>query len=682
MSFFAKTRRSYGTPTVYTLRADRLHGFGPPADDITTAARADNLWRDGENTVRRPAAVYVETLPVTGQVQWTQRFAGHPLILVQRDGTYYLYETDYAAQRNLGTRRPDRFFVKDKMLLLCQNEWLIFAADGTVTAFCSGGAADINGVSAWSQPGAYHWSYETSLAPIPLIRAGSAPSGGGDPMQSVNMLCPYVCESYRYTAQDAAAKRNRFCMSLTPQLSGPMPFDQNGTTADLTDGEKTQRTQTMTDAAYLEVRLKKTDEAGNELSVWQARPWQYKDNINTADAAFWVQGADALALSQDGADNIRITYRRKQSEFESDFAKILDCGVHTMFGVGGAKDRIFLSGNPAEKGRIRYSEMDQPFYFGALQYLDIGNGRTICLMSGRPQKMAVMSEEGTFQVTGTAQSAEKGGYVLDACFTVSACLPSPAPIGTGQTVIAGDEVVYLSRRGICALAPSGIMDERNVQIRSRRAEALLQSEDLADAYLTVWNDWLILVCGDHLYLFDTNRKVSVRNDVYTDFAYEAYRWTNLSATGLCAADSGLTFFVGNERYVFREDRYSDEIRQNGQTIKRPIHVLWQSHPLDGKGHEQCSRFFSITPVTGAPCALKIGVRDERGGWETVHDYNAAFLRFAYAEIRYGLWNYNTVARDAVRLPLPLRHRRCLSLRLENNLPDQPFSLTGMIMEYK
>lgn len=87
-------------------------------------------------------------------------------------------------------------------------------------------------------------------------------------------------------------------------------------------------------------------------------------------------------------------------------------------------------------------------------------------------------------------------------------------------------------------------------------------------------------------------------------------------------------------------------------------------------------------MTGAPCALKIGVRDKRGGWETVHDYNAAFLHFAYAEICYGLWNYNTVARDAVRLPLPLRHSRCLSLRLENNLPDQPFSLTGMIIEYK
>ena len=660
-----KVRRAYRTPAVYLLGGGVPEGLdttgGPkPAE---RAERMDNLWREADGCIcKRPGIVVAQRCDIAGRVEWMKEFHGY---------RYYFYVGATGGvlrreKRGMVEERPAQnakcLEMGQRLYIFSKGEWIEISDEQTLL-ITSEGRADLNidfcaAVRAWDVDRDHDLS--------PLIRAGGRPQKRGQGVLPPNLLVPLVTESFVYTQSDKEAKRNRFNLSFAPQVRGQLPTNADGTHADLSDADNAIRTATMNASARLEVRREKTDAYGNTVSFWSVLNWLPVDNIDADDMAFWVQNIHAINLSFDGDDNVRITYFRPSTE---ETAKLYDADVFALFGVDGQKDRIFA----ASGQRIYYSGMDEIFYFGALQYLDFGE--EILMMGSEGDVLSVFSANGVWRISGHAES-RAGEYVLDAYFAVSARFPSPHPYG--ECIVAGNELLFYSERGVCAVAPSGVMDERNVQLRSERLRGILQEEDPSAIRMGTWQDKLFLAGEKGVYLLDLSRRAK-SNEPYSSHCYEAYFWSITGVECFVAGDD-LRFFKDGQLYTLKEGAYYDELSVDGELRQVPVAAVWESPVLGDK--MQCGTFCGLIFSVGGPTAMRISVWDERGGWRELYDYDGSLFPFCYAPMRYGLFNYGSRRRFTLRRRLLLRHRRALRLRFENDIGDSPLRLQSFALEYK
>ncbi len=416
MRMIPTVRRAHTAPTAYAVGGG-LHGMiAETVEDVSPriARRAENLVRRADGALtKRPGLRYDRSAGVSGQVEWEYGFAGATLVLYVNEGEYAVRHSALGT-RQIGAAPPLRVRFGEKLLLLCEGEWLIFSPDGTVMSLTDGGYTDIH--NDFPSPVEYRWEIRQCILTVPLLRAGSSPSGGGELVDPPNMLCPHVRESFTYSAQDRDARRNRFEMLLVPVMRGEMPVDGEGSISGLTPEQRQTRADTMNDSAMLEVRITSTDGEGNPVTRWQTVSFTAADNFN--GRAVWLNGIHERPLAFDGGDNIRITYFRDLTQAQADFFKLTACRVGTLFGVNGFKDRLFISGSGEEPGRIRYSGMDDMFYFGTIRYITVGGGTPVRQLAGQDVRMTVFGEDTAFTVTGRAEEETGTGYRPDALFTV------------------------------------------------------------------------------------------------------------------------------------------------------------------------------------------------------------------------------------------------------------------------
>ncbi len=675
MRFYARSR-SFSAPALHRLGGQPLAGMDasgradlPP----TVAALTENMWRLPNGSVaKRPGYRLLQRQDIPGKVIWTERFA-------DQDFLFYKGENGFVLRRKSGERQEDRstncqvypLRFGNKLLLLSCAEWIVVDEKGVATVITAQGLADIT--EQWGQNVPMQWELTQTLIHIPLLRAGTSPLGKGQAVEAPNRLTPLVQESFVYSKADQENKRNRFCLAKLPQVKGRLPVNAAGGGSDLSESDSAIRVATLSASARLEVRLTKTDNYGNTVSYWQEKGWQAPDNINAADAAFWISDIHQQALSMDGDDNIRITYYREMEQED-----LYRCTMFTLYGVGGLKDRLFA----ATGHTIYYSAMDDPLYFAQPQYIVPGGSGQIRLLAGEDKVLTVLGDEGAWRISGRAET-EIGEYALDASFSVSERLPSPVPANS-QRVIAGGELLFYAKEGLCVVTPSGVLDERCIQVRSRRLEKLLCQEQAENIILYAWKDWIILGGEKGLYLLDLQRKIKSDFNVYSSHEYEGYFWPDVKVDCFVKSEK-LTFYRDGNLYVFTEgeldEDYHDEYLQQGEMVQSSIPARWQSGLLFGTV-AKCHRFVSLIVHMRGRTAIKISFMDEKGRWRGLRQYDGSYSCYRYQPMYYGQWCYGSQPAFAKRFGLPFSHMRGLRLQFENDVMDQSMGLETFILEYK
>lgn len=668
-------RRSYSAPDSYVLGGGMLHGMedsGRADQSMDVAALAQNMWRDSAGSAaKRSGFRLAEQRGFDGKVVWQEKCGEY-------EYTYYISSEGGKLRRAKGSDYAERavewakcLWLADKLYMFTPQLWLVAESTGRCTHVSKNGGGYTDD---WTGD-LYGWS-DVSLLSIPLIRSGTSPTGRGLAVLPPNILTPLVTESFVYTESDREAGRNRFCLALRPRVVGSLPTESDGTHDSLSAADQERRTTTLNGSAWVDVRLRKTDSYGNEAYYWERRLWTYLDNLNSDECAFWLSGIQNTDLAYDGDDNVRITYYRTEADFVSDVQMVLNAAAFTTFGVDGFKDRLFA----AVGGRVYYSGMDDGLYFGTLQYFDLGSSQ-IKLLCGNDTTMYAFSDGGAWQIRGKA-GGTAGEYVLDAAFAVSNCLPCPPPVSE-SCVIAGGELLYFSAEGVCAVTPSGVLDERCVQVRSGRISGLLKQENGTNVRLFAHGDYVYILGEKAVYLLDTQRKVKVSDNAHSTHGYEAYYWTGLQADCFVKREN-LSFYREGDLYVFTngesEEDYHDEYLVNGQIVTAPICAVWQT-PLVVQP-SRCGCFYSLILKCRARTAVRCYVETERGDWQKLGDYDGSLCSFAYQPMRYGQWCYRALAPYVRRRRLSLHHRRGIRLRLENDVYDQPWQMDTFMLEYK
>lgn len=164
-----------------------------------------------------------------------------------------------------------------------------------------------------------------------------------------------------------------------------------------------------------------------------------------------------------GQDNVRITASKAREGYAD---KINKCRIFAVYGVGGAEDRIFLSGNPDEPGQDWYSGFEDPTYFPDTAYTKVSrDGSAVAGYAILGSALATF-----LRGKGVGRNAVVRSGSLDengeALFQVTNTLLGEAPAAPFSFAYIGKEPLFLTERGIYAITAEELTGEKYTQERS------------------------------------------------------------------------------------------------------------------------------------------------------------------------------------------------------------------------
>ena len=381
-----------------------------------------------------------------------------------------------------------------------------------------------------------------------------------------------------------------------------------------------------------------------------------------------------------GHDNIIITYTK---EVEGYREKIEKCTISTGFGLGG-ENRVFLSGNPLCPERDYWSGVYKPDYFPDLNYAIIGGGQTAVMGYLKLGEYLGIVKESNGQDTSVflrkAQRAENG----DALFTVQSGIGSVGAVSKNCFALLGDEPLFLSARGVFAVANSNVTSEKVLANRSYQVDAKLTAEENLDrAVACVWKDFYILSVNGNCYLLDSRQVVAAKNGEKNS-RYEAYFWNNVAANCFAVDGETLWFGTADGRVCFFKSE--DMGRQCYSDDGVAIRAVWKT-PVEDEG---CVERFktllrkgclvSLKPMEASSCEVYCstdGGRPQLIG-SAILDITPLFDRVDFT--RFTFYTNN----DPRELYFNHRHKRYKRIQLvfENNAADEGFGIMEIVKTYK
>ena len=191
--------------------------------------------------------------------------------------------------------------------------------------------------------------------------------------------------------------------------------------------------------------------------------------------------------------------------------------------------RIFLSGNPKAPGMIFFSGdkqrgADKGLYFGALDYLSAG--------SSSYKTRAMLAAQDTLAVFKGGDGADGGIFYYkriklhDRVRTVGyeVSYVHNGIYADGDAIAFFDDLLFLSKKGLCGLDKNANGIGRNITCRSEKVNSRLLSEDISGIRMTSWCGYLVLAVGNRIYLADSRA-------TYSEKSGRGYEWFYLTDVG-------------------------------------------------------------------------------------------------------------------------------------------------------
>ena len=471
---------------------------------------------------------------------------------------------------------------------------------------------------------------------VPTLMISRAPSGGGTVLEPLNLL------GRRWTEQF---------------LSNGSDRDYHLTAKDLADDPVTVET---------------LDAGGAWVTMAADR---YSINRATGVVTFTnAPGASPIS----GHDNVRITAAKDRPD---SLRKLLGCTVMEAYGVGGAPNRLFLSGNPEFPGLDFYSQMNDPTYFGDTWFSNLGqDSADIVGYSAVGSLLAAhLRARG-----GAGSIIVRNGVMLDgqAAFPVVNTLSGEAAIAPDTFAALGKEPFFLTRRGVYSITAEELTGERYSQQRSFYITPALQNEPgLEDAFAAVWGDFYLLALNKRVYLLDGLQKTYQTAEPYSSHQCECYLWTELDARVLWQENGQLCFGTPDGR-VCRFHTEPDS-PQSYTDDGLPIAAHWDTPDLSGqfffrnKTFRRASVRLQSAPVTG------VAVRVQRKGlWQDILRLKRKFqfLDWSYFDFTGFSFSSDRTSKS-VTGRIRVRKTDKARFRFANEAAREMFGLYSLALEY-
>lgn len=474
---------------------------------------------------------------------------------------------------------------------------------------------------------------------VPTIIISRNPTGGGNAYEALNLLGTKWTESFLGTA-DATAYQ-----LTTEELS------EEAVTAQVlnADGEWIDKTE------------------GTDFTVNRTK------GIVTFKTA---PGAPPVT----GQDNVKITAAKTRDGYAD---KINRCTVFAVFGVGGAQDRVFLSGNPEEPGMDWYSGYTDPTFFPDTAYTKLSRdgGKIVgyAILGNALAAFLDHSTDGRNVIVRTGSLDNAG----EAVFQIVNTLIGENAVAMDSFASSNKEPLFLTEKGIFAITAEELTGEKISQERSYYiASALMDAAGKEEAVSTIYREFYTMALNNTVYLMDLQQKNYERNSPYSSFQYECYYWPDIPVRILWTENERLCFGTEDGRIckfavnVDRADSYNDD--------GKAIDAYWETSDFDGDTFFKSKTFTGIAVRLAS--AVLTGVKvyaQKRGIWSQVFD--------AKDRARYFSWDYVDFAKfvfSSDQTPRTLYGKVKIKkvdkvrFRLQNNELNEPFGIYAFGLEWR
>lgn len=283
---------------------------------------------------------------------------------------------------------------------------------------------------------------------------------------------------------------------------------------------------------------------------------------------------DSVVAYGDGEDVFEVTFCAEMAEEEDTVPypeRIKNCSFGTLFGVDGASDRLFLTGNPLLPNTEFYSEADDFTYFPDVNtvqlgsdsipivgYLRLSDGTLAIFKEKRDVGDATIYYRTSYykQYNATDGGLER----IDAVFPTVAGNSGEAMLSRHAAKDFGGDKLFLSENGVFGVVVSQniTVGERYTRERSRTVNARLTGErGLSDAVSIVYKDKLWLAVNGNVYVADARYRSTRADNMDSAWGYEWYFLSNVPANVFCAMDGVLWFGTKDGRLCRFDNEYSD-----------------------------------------------------------------------------------------------------------------------------
>lgn len=481
----------------------------------------------------------------------------------------------------------------------------------------------------------------SSVAYTPTLTIAKAPNGGGTQYEDFNLLQPGFTELFAGTA-DATQYYMTFGDLDATTVSASI-LNANGDWVEKTEG---------------------TD---------------FTVNRTTGVITFTTAPGESVI---NGEDNVKITAYRTVEGYAD---RVNKCKFGTRFGVNGAFDRLFISGNPDYINFDWYSQQWDATYFSDTSYSTLGSSASAVVgYSIISNYLAAHKDE----MEQDLSIILRQGDLVDSkpSFKIVNTLQGAGAISTNSFNYLCTEPVFLTRSGIYAVTAQDITGEKYAQNRSFYINGKMLKEtldDLKNSFSIIYNDMYMLAVNSHLYILDGLQPIKTDKSMpYATRQYVGFYCENIPARCMWEYDNRLYFGTSDGKiYRFYNDKdsltsYSDD----GVAIS----AKWETADLDGKLFYKNKTFRFLSVKLGSAISTSIELYAQKQGiWSFIKQDNTTGRYFSFQHMTFSKLSFscNTTQRVS-STKLSVKKVDKARFRFENKELNEPFGLFSIALEYQ
>lgn len=473
---------------------------------------------------------------------------------------------------------------------------------------------------------------------VPTVTIAKAPTGGGTQYEPLNLMSKAFQELFAGTANDTAYHLSFGGLDSTAVVVWKL--NASGSWTQLTEG--------------------------THFSV---------DRTNGIVNFTSAPGVSPVT----GEDNIKIKAYRTVSGYAD---RINKCTIGILYGVSGASDRLFLSGNPDLVNYDWYSQYNDFSYFPDTGYSVLGSGASAIIgYSIINDRLAAHKDDMEID----RNIILRVGELVDdePAFKIVNTLQGAGAIAKWSFGYLATEPLFLTRSGIYAVTPQDITGERYSQNRSFFLNGkLLEENNLEEAYACVFKDMYWLCLNDVVYILDGLQPIQTDKSMpYATRQYAAFYRINVPARVMWQYKEKL-YFGTNDGKI--KEFYTDpDAPMSYNDDGDPIHAIWETPDLDGKLFYKNKTFRYIAVRLKAAIATSVRMYSfKRGIWSFIKEDSTTGRYLSFAGIVFSKFTFSSDdTQKIVSSKLKIKKVDKARFRLENDKLYEPFGIFDLALEY-
>ena len=487
---------------------------------------------------------------------------------------------------------------------------------------------------------------------IPTVTKGKEPSGGGTPYDALNLLQPGFEETFYGNGSDK-----------TFQLSF-----------------------SGLDATEVEAWLL------NSSGDWviKGENSDFTVNRTTGKVTFTTAPGNSPI---EGEPNVRVQAYRTVPDYRE---RITKCTIGVLYGIGGATNRLFLTGNQDHPNWDFYSQMDDPTYFPDIAYSVMGSEQSMIkgyavvsnylatFKDGFDQSQSVFVREGDMLVTDEETKTSEPVFKLVNTLQGEGVV-APYSFGYLQT-----EPVFLTKAGIYAITEQDITGEKYSQNRSFYLDGKLRKETgLENAIATVYDNQYILALNGKLYVLDGLQATRTdKSEPYATRQYAGFLCEDIPATCLWTDDA--VCFGTSDGKVCKFYTDVDSLSSYNDDGKA-IYSCWETPDLDGQlfYKNKTFRYMAVRLMAALKTSVKLYSRrfgiwtlNDETAWTFIKGQTSIGNSLDFNDLDFNLFSFSADTTErVVHTKLRVKKVDKARFRVENKELDEPFGIFDLALEY-